>query len=210
MAIHTAYITGAGDFCKSGFHSKAGDLVIAADGGHEALFKTGVRPHLVLGDMDSISSHPTGVALLRFPREKDETDIALGLRLARGRGYRRFKLYGALGGRMDHSLANLQLLAGLARAGLTGRIIAPGLVVYSIHNGALALPAIGKGGLVSVFAFGGAAEGVSLQGLKYPLVNAHLDAFEPLGISNEALGLPIKISVQAGTLLAFVRPGGQE
>ena len=204
MSRATAYITGAGDFCSAGFHPKAGDFVIAADGGYDALSKAGFRPDLILGDMDSIAGLPARVAGLRFPASKDMTDMALCIRLAKGRGYRRFKLYGALGGRLDHSIANLQLLANIAREGMDGSIIAPDTLIYAVCNGSLALAPIKKGSTISVFSWGEAAQGVSLRGLKYPLHNAQLHSFEPLGVSNESSGNPVRITVNAGVVLVVI------
>lgn len=207
MARGTVYIVGAGEFTPKGFHPQKADLVLAADGGYEALRRHRVRPGLVLGDMDSIPRLPEGIGRLRFPVMKDDTDLALGIRLALGRGYSRFKLYGALGGRLDHSLANLQLLAGLAKQGCRGAIIASGLVVRAVSGGTLRLPPMKKGLRVSVFAWGEPARGVSLQGLKYPLMDASLDAFTPLGVSNEANGQAAEISVKSGVLLVFLQTG---
>lgn len=204
MHSKTAYIVGAGDFCDDSFHPGPGDLVIAADGGYDALLQAGLTAHLLLGDMDSIQTPPGGIPLLRFPKRKDETDMALGVRLARARGYARFKLYGALGGRLDHSLANLQLLAGLARDGLKGVIVSGDVLVHALCRGSLALPPQRPGKIVSVFSWGGPARGVSLKGLKYPLAGATLAADSALGVSNEALGLPIRVSVQEGVLLVVL------
>ena len=204
MAKGTAYLVGAGAFTRRGFHPAPGDAVIAADGGADALERAGLRAQLVLGDMDSLKRPHPYAARLRFPRQKDLTDLALALRMAEARGFGRFKLYGALGGRLDHSLANLQLLAGLARKGLRGVIVAPGMSAFCVADGRLALPPLPAGRLVSVFAWGGPAYGVTLDGLKYPLDNANLHPEEPLGVSNEALGGPVRVAVRRGTLLVTV------
>lgn len=161
-----------------------------------------------MGDMDSITGLPGGIASLRFPRSKDLTDMALAIRLLQARGYRRFKLYGALGGRIDQSLANFHLLAGISREGMRGIIIAPELTALSVSNGLLKLPPLSKGTLVSVFAWGGLAKGVTLKGLRYPLDEAAIDPFTPLGVSNEAKGGPVKVLVRSGTLIVTVlQPG---
>ncbi len=207
MAEKTVYIAGAGAFTPRGFHPGPSDAVAAADGGYESLRRHGILPGIVLGDMDSVRSLPDGIARLRFPRSKDLTDMALAIRLFKARGYRRFKLYGALGGRLDHSLANFYLLAGLAGRGMRGMIVAPELTALSVSNGALALPPLAHGTIVSVFAWGGEAMGVTLEGLRYPLKDATLNAFEPLGVSNEALGGPVKLLVRQGTLIVAVLNG---
>lgn len=198
-----AYIVGAGDFYKRAFAPGRDDLVIAADGGYDSLAKRHLRADLLLGDLDSITRVPAGIARLRFPAKKDLTDTAIGIRLATGKGYRRFLLYGALGKRLDHSLANLQLLSGLARDGYQAKIISGNLIVHALSDGRLFLPSVQKGALISVFCWGDRAEGVTITGLKYPLKDAVLTAQEPLGISNEGLGTPAKISVGKGVLLVF-------
>lgn len=201
---NTAYIAGAGDFTRRGFHPVRCDIVIAADGGFEALNRTGIRPSIILGDMDSIIHLPQGITHLRFPKKKDLTDLALAARFARARGFHNLKIYGATGGRIDHTLANFQLLAGLSRLGTRCVIIAPGFTMFALTDRSLFLPPLPRGTLVSVFCHGENASGVSLSGLKYPLSNDALSPFEPLGISNEALGQPIHIRVLKGTLLVTV------
>ena len=206
----TAYLIGAGAMSPLGFHPGPGDLVIAADGGYDALVRLGARPHLLLGDMDSLISRPRGIPVLRFPARKDETDMALAIQVARQRGYRRFKLYGALGGRLDHSLGNLHLLASLARQGLAARMVSGDALVFALYNTSLRLPPLQEGTKVSVFAWGGEARGVTLKGLAYPLYNAQLDVFMPLGVSNEARGMPVTIRVRDGLLLVVVNLQAQE
>ncbi len=204
MKTGKALIIGAGDFSPRGLVVKKGDWLIAADGGLNHLASLGLRPHLVLGDMDSVSHLPQGVARLTFPVKKDRTDMALAILLALSRGYTRFTLHGALGGRLDHSLANLHLVCALAESGHQAVIQDRKLTVYALHNSGLKLPFVPAGRVVSVFAWGGLARGVSLKGLKYPLSDAALTATEPLGVSNEGLGKPARIHVKDGTLLVMV------
>ncbi len=198
-----AYIVGAGDFSPFGFRPGRNDLVIAADGGYDNLLRHRLRADILLGDLDSVSKTPDGIARLQFPAKKDLTDMALGIRLAQGRGYCRFYLYGALGKRLDHTLANLQILAGLAEKGYQAKIISNKLIIHALSNGTLMLPPIKKGSIISVFCWGDMAEGVSLSGLSYPLHNAVLSGTNPLGISNKGTGKPANISVKQGTLLVF-------
>ncbi|MGI6687156.1 MAG: thiamine diphosphokinase [Christensenellales bacterium] len=204
MAQGRAYIVGAGDFTARGLIPRPGDMLIAADGGFDSLHALGIKPQAVLGDMDSITRLPKGIARLRFPENKDLTDMALALSFAKARGYRRFRLYGATGGRLDHSLANLQTLAGLAREGLHGMIIAPRVTIYALSNGALRFPPLRAGTVVSVFCQGNEALGVTLKGLKYPLTEARLDPFTPLGVSNAATGQAFSVSVREGVLLIAI------
>jgi len=111
--------------------------------------------------------------------------------------------FGAL---LDHTLANVQLLSGLAEAGERGFLLDDEIAVCAIENGTLDLPA-GLEGRVSVFAQGGKARGVTLSGLKYALQDAELSDTFALGVSNEIHGEPARISVARGRLLIiYPRP----
>ena len=83
-------------------------LVIAADGGLRHLEAQGLTADLIVGDFDSLGRVPEGDNILRHPVEKDDTDMLLAVRTGLDRGYRVFVLYGGLGGRLDHTYANLQ------------------------------------------------------------------------------------------------------
>ncbi len=199
MRKPVCYIVGAGPFCKQGPQPQAGDLLIAADGGYEHIKRWGLRADLVIGDFDS-GAAPSHPHVIRLPREKDETDMLAALGQGRARGYSCFHLYGGLGGMLDHTLANLQLLCAMAQAGEQGFLLDDEIAVTAIENGSFALPA-GLQGRVSIFAQGGPAQGVTLRGLKYPLADGTLAATFPLGVSNETTGGPAEITVRSGRLL---------
>ena len=208
MRSGICFIVGAGEFTCRGLKPARDDLLLAADGGYEALHAQGLSPHLVIGDMDSLRRRPQGVSALRFPSRKDETDMALAIRLAQGMGFRKFRLYGATGGRQDHFQANLQLLSALARSRYDARIVAPNFTVYAIAAGMLRLHGLHRGQTVSVFCAGDEALGVTLRGLAYEITNARLTGDNPLGVSNQAAGDTARISVRRGTLLVFVMRQG--
>lgn len=175
-----------------------GDFVIAADGGLDRLRRWGVAPDLVIGDMDSLSSAlPFDIPCVKFPREKDETDMALALNAGLERGFNRFELLGAAGGRPDHTFANVQLLVKAARLGAEATLHMGGWRCTALC-GKAALKLKGKG-TVSVFAYGEKAKGVSITGMKYRFAG-ELDGAAPLGISNELAGVG-QISLEEGTLL---------
>ncbi len=208
MRSGICFIVGAGEFTCRGLKPARGDLLLAADGGYEALHAQGLSPHLVIGDMDSLRRRPQGVSALRFPSRKDETDMALAICLAQGMGFRKFRLYGATGGRQDHFQANLQLLSALARSRSDARIVAPNFTVYAIAAGTLQLRSLHRGQTISVFCAGDEALGVTLRGLAYEITNARLTGDNPLGVSNQAAGETARISVRRGTLLVFVMRQG--
>ena len=118
------------------------------------------------------------------------------------RGYRTFRLYGGAGGRIDHTLANFQSLAWLARQGGRGDLIGADWTATVLDGGALTLEA-GRRGTVSVFCLGDRAEGVDIQGLQYTLTGGVLTCDYPLGVSNAFLGVESRISVRRGRLLVL-------
>ena len=200
MTCGNCYIVGAGERTIALPAPEQGDLLIAADGGYAWLKERGLKPDLVVGDFDSMAE-PDGVAhLVRLPKEKDETDTMAAVRLGQDRGYRRFHIFGGTGGRFDHTLANLQLLAWLSRRGEQGWLYGPDWTATAITGGALEFGPEHRG-MVSVFAHSDSVRGVTIEGLKYSLSNAELDNGFSLGVSNEFTGVPSCVSVEDGTLL---------
>lgn len=203
----TCYIFGAGDYGAQPRPEIEGDaLIIAADGGYDKLRDWGLTPHLAVGDFDSLGYVPENVEVLRHPPEKDDTDLVLAAREGLRRGCTRFLIYGALGGRLDHTLGNLQLLAQLARRSCTAFLLGPDAVLTAVHCGSLTFSPEHRG-ILSLLAWGERAEDVTLTGLKYPLDRGVLTCDHPLGISNEFLGQPAVVSARAGTLITLWSPG---
>ena len=178
-----------------------GDLVIAADGGLAHTEKLGIRPDVILGDFDSLGYTPEGANV--FPVEKDDTDAMLAVRRGLAMGYRQFLLYGSLDGpRLDHTVANFQTLQFLADNGGEGVLVGEKTLVTLVKEGSITFPA-GCSGTVSVFCHGAQARGVTLEGLYYPLEKGSLSPGFPLGASNHFTGAPVRITVEAGSLLVL-------
>lgn len=177
-------------------------FLMAADRGLVHLEAQGMTPDLIVGDFDSLGRVPAGDNIIRHPVEKDDTDAMLAVKTGLERGFRAFVLYGCLGGRLDHTYANLQTLTYLARRGGQGWLLGEGTVVTAVRNGHLELPASLEGA-VSVFCPDGEARGVTLRGLHYPLEGYTLTSGFPLGVSNQFTGCPASVSVREGTLLVM-------
>ncbi|MCI9156875.1 MAG: thiamine diphosphokinase [Lawsonibacter sp.] len=179
----------------------AGDYVIAADRGYDALMAYGVTPDLAVGDFDSLGYTPNHPNVISLPVEKDDTDMLFALRRGLELGYRRFVLLGGVGGRLEHTLANLQLLDWLTLRGAQGFLAGEKTAATCLRDGqAISFPPE-LSGFLSVFCNSGRAEGVTLEGLKYPLERYTLTGDFPLGVSNEFLGRPAQVSVERGSLL---------
>lgn len=178
------------------------DLLIAADGGWLAVERMGFAPRLVVGDFDSLGRRPDHPNTVVLPTVKDDTDMHAAIKLGLERGYDRFALYGGTGGRLAHTLANLQLLDGLARQGCRGFLIGDGTIATAIYQDELEFPPH-MTGYLSVFCASGTAKGVTLSGLKYELDHAELTGSFPLGVSNEFAGAAARVAVTDGTLLVL-------
>ena len=179
------------------------DFIIAADGGYAAARALGVRPHLVVGDFDSLGYVPEAEQVVQHPVRKDDTDTLLAIRLGLERGYRSFVITGALGGRLDHTYANLQALLFLRDHGARGLLYGDGTAATAVTDSAITLTGTGT---VSVFAPDAPAKGVTLKGLSFEVEDAQLTPGFPMGVSNEFTDTPAQISVTDGTLLVMWYP----
>lgn len=199
--MKTCYIVGAGDF-HGDFDPESDDLVIAADGGYDTLVDLEKECDLFVGDMDSLKEYPAGLEILRYPVEKDETDMFLAYREGRRRGYSEFKLYGGVGGRIDHTFANFSLLIYAKNANDNLTLVADGYEIFAIKNEKITL--CGRHGKTfSVFAFGEDANGVSVRSAKYEVEGATLTPDFPLGVSNSFTDGECEIEVKSGILLVM-------
>ncbi len=194
------YIVGAGAFGAGMFYPTEEDLVIACDGGYDACVKRKIRMDLVVGDFDSLAYVPEHPGVVRLTPEKDDTDAGWALREGLKLGYREFVIYGGTGGRISHTIANIQLLTDLAAKGAKGILVGEQSWYRVICNEEICFGAEEKG-FLSVFCLGEKAEGVFEEGLKYSLNNAVLRKEYPVGVSNEFIGKESRISVKNGTLL---------
>lgn len=183
-------------------HITPRDYLIAADKGCAYVAAAGLTPDLAVGDFDSLETDPPqGIEVLTLSTHKDYTDTHVALMEGISRGYRRFKIFAALGGRPDHTFANLSLLAFLDQQGASGVLYAPHCRIHFVRNGSLRLSR--ADGYVSIFPFGGDASGVTLTGLEYPLEHATLRCEMPIGVSNRQIAEYAEICVENGALLVM-------
>ena len=179
---------------------KGEDYVIAADRGYDSLMAYGVTPDLVVGDFDSLGHTPSHPNVIQLPCAKDDTDMVFALRKGLCLGYRRFVLLGGVGGRLEHTLGNLQILDWLTTQGAQGFLAGEKTVATALRSGSLTFPA-SMSGYLSIFCNSGEARGVTLSGLKFPLEDALLTSSFPVGVSNEFLGQVAQVTVRDGSLL---------
>lgn len=185
--------------------AQAADLVIAADSGYDYLLSMGIRPHLLLGDLDSISPEAKrdavehGVPLEQFPPEKDYTDTELTFHKAVERGASTIVACGMFGRRLDHTLANVLLLAAPDFRRLDLRMLDEQQEVRLVRQ-RLSFRSI-PGEVVSLLPVGGDVCGVTTSGLYYPLSDATLRTGPALGVSNVSTAETVAVEVREGLLL---------
>lgn len=182
------------------------DVIVAADGGQKTLQAMGLVPALVVADFDSSTlpeAFDSATEVIRLPVCKDETDTLTAAHIAFERGCRDFLLLGCLGGRLDHTVANLQVLADLTAKGCRAMLADECNEVILWEPGKYQLSYRSDRGF-SLLAYDKAVTGVCIRQAAYMLENGILTSDNPLGVSNAFLpGLPAEISFKTGRLLVF-------
>lgn len=193
-----------------------GDLVIAADGGARHCRDIGIRPDVLIGDLDSTGEElvtafeAAGTRVLRYPARKDFTDLELALQFARDQDIREVLVLGALGGRWDQTLANLLLPAAADLSSLRISLVDGPQEILLLRAGEkpevhhrLEIRGL-PGDTVSLVPLGGDACGVTTLGLEYPLQRGRLPFGATLGISNVLLENQASVELEEGILLCVI------
>jgi thiamine pyrophosphokinase len=187
---------------------RPGDLIIAADGGTRHALTLGIAPNVVIGDLDSLSpdeqarAEATGAQVIRFSPRKDETDLELALLHAARAGAGEIVVLGALGGRLDQTIANVLLLALPALRGIDVRIVEGAQEAFLVRDEALVHGQ--PGDALSLIPLGGDALGVAAEGVEWPLRDETLRFGLTRGVSNILVGEQARVGVRKGILLCVV------
>lgn len=217
-SVRRAVVFAAGDLATGASIEALADLstddaariVIAADGGLAHALALGLTPDAVVGDLDSADPADVdravagGAEVAQHPADKGETDLELALEFAVGRGANDIVVVGLFGGRIDHELANVGLLASTRWRDAGVAMAADDGVrrVHVVHDAIELAEPVGT--TISVLPWAGPATGVSERGMKWDLDDATLPAGAPLGMSNVAVAATQSISVRDGVLLVIV------
>ncbi len=207
-------IIGAGDLTVGSFpYNPETDFIIAADAGLMYCGVLEIEPDLIIGDFDSLEGeYREALGAIRaecpdrvitLPAEKDDTDMLAAIKHGLQLGYRSFRLYGANGGRLEHTIANIQLLKFLKEQDAVGYIMDGQGMIFLARNETISFRDSMEG-YVNIFSLNEKARGVTIRGLKYELDRADLTNAMPLGISNEFIGVTSEVTVEDGTLLIIV------
>lgn len=177
------------------------ELYLCADAGIRLAEAFGILPDLVMGDFDSLGCVPEKVHVRVFPPEKDDTDLVIAAKYALEQGCDEVVFYGALGGRLDHTVANFQLLRMLADHHARGILVDEKTRVTLQRGGKVAYPRCR--GYFSLFAWSEICEDVTVEGTKYPLLHGTLSPSFPIGVSNEIVAEHAVVTVGRGDLLVI-------
>ncbi len=194
------YVIGAGEIYDNHLPDMTDGYVIAVDGGYEYASASGIKADLVIGDFDSADEIPLHPNIIHLEREKDDTDMLAALKEGLLLDCNEFHIFGGTGGRIAHTLANVECLAYLAAMSTQGFLYENKSVITAIANGSMSF---GReySGYISVFSHTSQAVDVNLTGLKYELKHATITNTFPVGISNEFTGKESTISVKDGILV---------
>ena len=173
-------------------------IVIAADSGLETALRLGIEPDVALGDFDSYTGEiPEKCRVRVIPREKDVTDTMYAAMTAVSMGFGSILVIGGTGGRLDHTVANLQMLVKLSSDGIRAVMTDGRNTVRALRDETFVLRPYR--GYFSLFSFEGCE--LTLEGCKYPLDGYRLGCSDSLAVSNETLGRDTVITVKGQALL---------
>lgn len=208
------YVIGAGDLTVSEISTGEDDLVIAVDGGIAYCGLLGVQPDLLIGDFDSVSEEEENAIkeleqemsdrVIRLDPVKDETDMLRALEIGLQKGYTSFRIYGGMGGRLEHTIANIQCLLYLKNQGAEGFLCDGSSMIFVMKNEEVRFRK-DMAGYLSLFTLGKEAKGVTIQGMKYPLDRYTIKNDFPIGVSNEFIGEEGLVRVEDGELVGIIQ-----
>ena len=211
MEKKICYLVGASELNekpKDGF-------VIAADGGLDRLIKMGVKPDLLIGDMDSVRCEiPSDIPCKRFKKEKDETDMYLAYLEGVKLGYTSFVILGGGGGRLDHTLANHALLLHAAKRGHRMEMADAEYLTTVVYNSSIEVHLREEAEIkdtpryVSIFAIGADAKSVKIKGLYYEVDGVDISCDFPVGVSNCEKDQSFLVGCEDGALMVMVERRG--
>lgn len=191
-------------FCKQ---IKNYAYIICADNGMRHARKLGINPHCIIGDFDSCNKEDLkyyelqGVHIKQLPKEKDETDTELAIEAAIYAGATHIDVFGGIGSRMDHSIANIQLLYKFMKQGVTITLHNDKNSIYLVKD-KISLKGA-EGDLVSLMPFSEKVTGITTTGLGYCLSNGVIQLGDAFGVSNYMVETCATITLESGILLVF-------
>ncbi|MBF8982194.1 thiamine diphosphokinase [Lutibacter sp. B2] len=186
---------------------KEHDYIICADGGAKHLFKLKIMPNVIIGDLDSIDEeskhyfYENKVEFYKFPSKKDYTDTELAIRYATKKNAKEITIIGAIGTRMDHTLANITLLLPLVKKNIKAKMIDENNEIMVIDKKTKINGNVGE--YVSIIPLSEEVTGITLKGFEYVLENQTICMGSSMGVSNRFSDSCASITVDKGNLLVI-------
>ncbi|MEA4922625.1 MAG: thiamine diphosphokinase [Eubacteriaceae bacterium] len=178
--------------------------IVCADGGYDRAAAENISPDAVIGDFDSVRSPlPDDTEIIQVPSHKDITDTSLCIDHAVEKGYRSIMILGGIGGRADHTVANIQNIVAAAEKDISVIMIDEQNMIMALIDDEIYLPSR-PGYKLSLLAHSARCEGVTVTGVEYPLHDHTLTSDYPLGVSNEFIDNDAYIKVDKGQLLIIM------
>ena len=174
-------------------------FVICADGGIRHMKKLGLRPDIIIGDMDSADIEIDEEKAIRYPVKKDFTDSEISVDYAINHGFEEIIMLGFTGTRLDHTITNLFLLKKISESGRKGVIIDKHNKIFYAERENVILGKMGD--IVSIIPIGEDVSGITTNGLEYPLNNETLEFGKSRGVSNVMTGECCEIMIESGTAM---------
>lgn len=189
-----------GDYAAVKGYLQLGDFCIFCDGGLRHRAGLGISPDLIVGDFDSYKNPHLVVETIALPREKDDTDTMYAVKEALRRGFDRFLMLGAAGGRLDHTLGNLGALLMLHHRGKQALLVDDFSEMEPVGQAPVSVP--DSFPYFSLLNISGTAKGITIENAKYPLTGGEISCDYQYGVSNEVLpGKTASVRVEQGELL---------
>ena len=192
-----------------------GSYIICADGGFLIAKESGIRPDILIGDFDSLKddgekqkTENAGIEVIRYPSKKDYTDTGLAIHHAKEKGFKEVFIAGGIGGRLDHTLANIQDVAGFSAKGLS-IVMADGLNLFTIlGTGDHRISRSYVNGedaskYLSLLSYTPKSV-ISITGTEYPLDRHEITNTFPLGVSNKIIGAEAIVTVHEGAIILII------
>lgn len=201
----TVHIFAGGVIDDTGFiQIENGDRVVCADRGYTYAERMGIKPDMIVGDFDSYSGiFPENTEIIRSVPEKDDTDTMLAIKSEINHGAKRIKIYGATGGRFDHTFANIQSLKYALEHGCDA-VIEDSRNIIMLQDGGRKCYTRRNDWYFSVFAYSEKLDVRELSGVKYPLKNYTITSGFPIGVSNEFTADNAILDIADGTAVVIM------
>ena len=206
-------IIGAGDLTISEIPKQENDLLIAVDGGFSYCKILEITPDIIIGDFDSVGQNESQEInqikkdnpekIIQLSVEKDDTDMLAAIKYGLEKGYHSFQIYAGTGGRLEHTIANIQCLLYIKNQGATGYLMDGNSMIFVIKDEKISFQK-NMEGYLSLFAMSNEAKGVTIHGMKYPLQDDTITNDYPIGISNEFIGQEGSVQVEHGVLVGII------